>query len=172
MENEAGNANGACHSYLALFIDFSNCRGRGREINSKRTLRSRFCMCTIDDHYDRYSSTCTQLPRFSLFFFLFFFDLRSVNLEPRLKFQRALRPKEEDRRGLDKLSRRRAATNGSSSFGSVSGPKNGKSLLLFCHCARLVYVVIVVLFGRFACRPIIQIQSSWASRFFISVAID
>ena len=34
-----------------------------------------------------------------LFFFLFFFGLRLVNLEPRFKFQRALRPKEEDRRG-------------------------------------------------------------------------
>ena len=70
------------------------------------------------------------------FSFFFFFDLRLVNLEPRYKFQRALRPKEEDRRGLDKLSRRGAATNGFSFFGSCLGPKNGKSLLLFCHCAR------------------------------------
>ena len=71
-----------------------------------------------------------------VFFFSFFFYLRLVNLEPRFKFQRALRPKEEDRRGLDKLSRRGAATNGFSSFGFCLSPKNGKSLLLFCHCAR------------------------------------
>ena len=71
-----------------------------------------------------------------VFFFSFFFYLRLVNLEPRFKFQRASRPKEEDRRGLDKLSRRGAATNGFSSFGFCLSPKNGKSLLLFCHCAR------------------------------------
>ena len=40
----------------------------------------------------------------AFFFFFFFFDLRLVSLEPRFKFQRASRPKEEDRRGPDKLS--------------------------------------------------------------------
>ena len=115
---------------------------------------------------------CALSFRDLAFFFLFFFDLRSVNLEPRFKFQRALRPKEEDRRGLDKLSRRGAAPNGFSSFGSVLGPKDGKSLLLFCHCARFsIRSNCCVLSGRFACRPIIQNQSSWASRFFISVAM-
>ena len=78
------------------------------------------------------------------FFFSFFFGLRLVSLEPRFKFQRALRPKEEDRRGLDKLSRRGAATNGFSFFGSCLGPQNGKSLLLLCHYARLESVVVVV----------------------------
>ena len=111
---------------------------------------------------------CTQFPRFRLFFFFFFFDLRLVSLEPRFKFQRALRPKEEDRRGLDKLSRRGAATNGFSFFGSCLDPKNGKSLLLFCHCARLVICSICYcVVWPFACRPIIQIQSSWASRFLL-----
>ena len=79
---------------------------------------------------------CALSFRDLAFFFLFFFDLRLGNLEPRLKFQRASRPKEEDRRGLDKLSRRGAATNGLSFFGSCLGPKNGKSLLLLYHCAR------------------------------------
>ena len=71
------------------------------------------------------------------FFFPFFFRFsRLVNLEPRSKFQRASRPKEEDRRGLDKLSRRGAATNDFPSFGSCLGSKDGRLLLLFCHCAR------------------------------------
>ena len=107
------------------------------------------------------------------FFFLFFFDLRLVNLEPRFKFQRALRPKEEDRRGLDKLSRRGAATNGSSSFGSVFWVQRmGSHCYYFVIVLVLVYVVIVCcVVWPIACRPIIQIQSSWASRFFISVAM-
>ena len=140
--------------FARRFFEF---RGRGRDLLSKRTLRSRFCACTENDHCDRWSSMCTQLPRFSPFFFLFFFDLRLVNLEPRFKFQRALRPKEEDRRGLDKLSRRGAATNGFSSFGSCLDPKNGKSLLLLCHCARFSNTQYMLYrLGQFACWPIVH----------------
>ena len=105
-----------------------------------------------------WSSMCTQLSR-SIFSF-FFFYMRIGNLEPSCKFQRALRPKEEDRRGLDKLSRRGAATNGFSFFGSFIDAKNGKSLLLLCHYARFrVYVVIVVVIviGRCTFRPNVTI---------------
>ena len=119
------------------FFEF---RGRGRDLLSKRTLRSRFCICTENDHCDRWSSMCTQFPRFSHFFSFFFLDLRLVNLEPRYKFQRALRPKEEDRRGLDKLSRRGAAPNGFSSFGSVSWVQRMGS-----HCYYFVTVLVLVI---------------------------
>ena len=71
-----------------------------------------------------------QLPRISLFFLAFFLlYVRIGNLEPSFKFQRASRPKEEDRRGLDKLSRRGAAANGFSFFGSCLDPKDGKSFV-------------------------------------------
>ena len=80
------------------------------------------------------------------FFFLFFFDLRLVNLEPRFKFQRALRPKEEDRRGLDKLSRRGAATNGFSSFGSVFWVQRMGS-----HCYYFVIVLVLVICSNCCC---------------------
>ena len=160
-----------CHVVSGFAHRFFEFRGRGRDLVSKRTLRSRFCTCMNNDHYDHQSSMC-QFPRFSLFFFYFFFCLRLANLEPRFKFQRALRPKEEDRRGLDKLSRRGAATNGFSFFGFFLGPKNGKSLLLFCHCARFSNTQYLLLCCLADCMPAHRIQSSWASRFFISVAIN
>ena len=109
------------------------------------------------------------------FFFLFFFDLRLVNLEPRFKFQRALRPKEEDRRGLDKLSRRGAATNGSSSFGSVFWVQRMGS-----HCYYFVIVLVLVICSNCCCTvwpicmpahhsdPVIMGNAI----FFISVAND
>ena len=88
------------------------------------------------------------------FFSFFFFDLRLVSLEPRFKFQRALRPKEEDRRGLDKLSRRGAATNGFSFFGSVFWIQSmGSHCYYFVIVLVLVYVVIVVLSGRLHAGP-------------------
>ena len=107
-----------------------------------------------------------------LFFFFFFFDLRSVNLEPRSKFQRASRPKEEYRRGLDKLSRRGAATNGFSSFGSGFSVQRMGS-----HCYYFVTVLVLAICSNCLCcladcMQAHRIQSSWASRFFISVAID
>ena len=116
---------------------------------------------------------CTQFPRFRLFFFFFFFDLRLVSLEPRFKFQRALRPKEEDRRGLDKLSRRGAAPNGFSSFGSVFWVQRMGS-----HCYYFVIVLVLVIRSICCCIvwPICMLahrssSSSWANRVFcISVA--
>ena len=162
------------HSFLGLALDFSNfavavviCFRNERcardSVHVRRMIIAivgRPCALSFRD----------LVP----FFFLFFFDLRLVNLEPRFKFQRALRPKEEDRRGLDKLSRRGAATNDFSSFGSCLGPKNGKSLLLLCHCARLVIrsICCIVLANLHAGPSFIQ--SSWANRgqICISVAID
>ena len=77
-----------------------------------------------------------------------------MSLEPRFKFQRALRPKEEDRRGLDKLSRRGAATNGFSFFGSVFWIQSmGSHCYYFVIVLVLVYVVIVVLSGRLHAGP-------------------
>ena len=148
------------------YIDFSNFAVAVAKWAKRTCARDSAHVRTMVSN-DYWSSMCTQLSRFSLFFFFFFF-LRLGNLEPRLKFQRALRPKEEDRRGLDKLSRRGAATNGFSSFGSVFWVQRmGSHCYYFVIVLVLVYVVIVVvLSGRFACRPIIQIQSSWASRFF------
>ena len=121
MEDEAGIYEWSMpfvFGFIHRFFEFPRSRSRGKfetnvaleilRVYDRRSLRS----LVVHAH----SASATQ-P----FFFLFFFDLRSVNLEPRFKFQRALRPKEEDRRGLDKLSRRGAATNGSSSFGSVFG---------------------------------------------------
>ena len=148
------------------FFEF---RGRGRDLLSKRTLRSKFCACRKNDHCDRWSSMHLA-SAIQSFFFLFFFDLRLVNFEPRFKFQRALRPKEEDRRGLDKLSRRGAATNGFSSFGSCLDPKNGKSLLLLCHCARFSNTQYMLLYrlANLHAGPSF-IQSSWANRDFALV---
>ena len=121
--------------FLALLSIFRILRSRSRNGRNERWARDFAHVRTmVSNGY--WPFMCTQLPRLSPFFFLFFFDLRLANLEPRFKFQRASRPKEEDRRGLDKLSRRGAATNGFSSFGSCLDPKNGKSLLLLCHCAR------------------------------------
>ena len=112
------------------FFEF---RGRGRDLLSKRTLRSRFCACA--ENVAIVGRPCTQLPRFSPFFSFFFFGLRLVNLEPRYKFQRALRPKEEDRRGPTNC-HEEGCNEWLLIFCIFLGPKNGKSLLLFCHCAR------------------------------------
>ena len=154
------------------FFEF---RGRGRELNFETNVE-----LEILHAYDGRSlrslinSRALSFRDLDFFFsFFFFFDLRLVNLEPRYKFQRALSSKKEDEEARQTVTKR-AATNGFSFFGSCLDPKDGKSLLLFCHCARFsIRSNCCVLSGRFACRPIIiQIQSSWASRFFISVAID
>ena len=105
------------------FFEF---RGRDRDLLSKRTLRSRFCTCTKNDHCDRWSSMCQLLC-------FFFFHLLE-NLEPRFKFQRALRPKKEEaisRRGPANCQRRGQLLM---AFHLL----DGKSfLLLLCHCAHI-----------------------------------
>ena len=87
---------------------------------------------------------CTQFPRFRLFFFFFFFDLRLVSLEPRFKFQRALRPKEEDRRGPDKLSRRGLQRMASHLLDLFWVQRMGSHCYYFVIVLVLAYVVIVV----------------------------
>ena len=158
--------------FACRFFEF---RGRGRDLLSKRTLRPRFCACTKNDHCDRWSSMHLVFAIQSFFFSLFFFGLRLVNLEPRYKFQRALRPKEEDRRGLDKLSRRGAAPNGFSSFGSVFWVQRMGS-----HCYYFVIVLVLVICSNCCCTvwpicmpahhsdPVIMGNAI----FFISVAND
>ena len=162
------------HSFLVLLISiFRISRSRSRSGRNERALEIlRMCgqwsVMTI-------GRPCALSFRDLVYFFSFFF-LRLGNLEPRFKFQRASRPKEEDRRGLDKLSRRGAAANGFSFFGSCLGPKNGKSLLLLCHYARFRVSSSnssssssssSSIYGRCEFRP--NVQSSWAngqSRFF------
>ena len=115
------------HSFLVLLISiFRISRSRSRSGRNERALEI-LRMC------GQWSVMAIGRPCA-----LSFRDLYANvgNLEPSCKFQRALRPKEEDRRGLDKLSRRGAATNGFSFFGPCLGPQNGKSLLLLCLCAR------------------------------------
>ena len=161
-----------CHSSLVSLVDFSNSwsRSRNRFRNERCARDSAHVRGIIIAIVDR---PCAFSFRDLVYFFYFFyFCWRLANLEPSFKFQRASRPKEEDRRGLDKLSRRGAATNGFSSFGFVLGPKNGKSLLLFCYCARLVIRSNCLLYCPADCMQAHRIQSSWASRFLISVAID
>ena len=95
-----------------------------------------------------------------------FFFIRIGNLEPRFKFQRALRSKKE--KEARQIVTKRAATNGFSSFGSSLDPKDGKPLLLLCHCARFSNIVVNVACladlhaGLFSYYPVI-IQSSSSS---------
>ena len=110
------------HSFLVLLISiFRISRSRSRVGRNERALeilrmRGQWSAMTI-------GRSCALSSHDLVYFFYFFFFSRSGNLEPRYKFQRASRPKEEDRRGLDKLSRRGAATNGFPFFGSVFGSK-------------------------------------------------
>ena len=146
------------------FFEF---RGRGRDLLSKRTLRSKFCACRKKDHCDRWSSMHLASAIQFFFFSLFFFGLRLVNLEPRYKFQRALRPKEEDRRGPTNC-HEEGCNEWLLIFCIFLGPKNGKSLLLFCHCARFSICSNCCCAVWPICMPAHHPnpKSSWASRFF------
>ena len=120
--------------FVPRFFEFSRSRSR---IISKRTLRSRFCTCNEQRSITIVDRPCAFSFRDLVLFFSFFyfFDLRLASLEPRFKFQRALRSKKEVEEARQTVTKR-AATNGFSFFGFCLSPKNGKSLLLFCHCAR------------------------------------
>ena len=160
-----------CHVVSGFAHRFFEFRGRGRDLVSKRTLRSRFCTCMNNDHYDHQSSMC-QFPRFSLFFFISFFvyDQRISSLDLSFSGHCARRRKTEEastncrEEGLQRMV--------SHFLDFFLGPKNGKSLLLFCHCARFSNTQYLLLCCLADCMPAHRIQSSWASRFFISVAIN
>ena len=86
-----------CHVVSGFAHRFFEFRGRGRDLVSKRTLRSRFCTCMNNDHYDHQSSMC-QFPRFSLFFFISFFvyDQRISSLDLSFSGHCARRRKTEE----------------------------------------------------------------------------
>ena len=124
---------------LALSIDFSNC-AVAVAISSRNERRAR--------------DSSAQLPRFSLFSFSFFLirEQGISSLDLSFSGHRARRRKTEEAR---QTVAKRAATNGSSFFGSYLGPKNGKSLLLPRHCARFSNTQYMLLYRLAdACGPI------------------
>ena len=103
MEDEAGVYEWSMpfvFGFIYRFFEFPRTRSRGKfetnvaleilRVYDRQLIVGRLCALSFRD--------------LAFFFSFFFFDVRLVSLEPRFKFQRASRPKEEDRRGPDKLS--------------------------------------------------------------------
>ena len=147
-------------------------RGRGRGQVASRSRNERLCRCrssthvrTYNDHCDRWSSMCFR----NLSFYTCILSLE--RLEPRLKFQRAWRPKKRrgpansHRRGLQRM---------------AYHPLDGKSVqsmechfcYSLCHCARFqqLLVAVALYFGRWHIPANLHIGRNFGS--FISVASD
>ena len=93
------------HLFLVLFIDFSNF-----------AIAKKFRNVVLEIQLDSFRDLV------SLF-------LRLANLEPRFKFQRALRPKKENEEARQIVTKR-AATNGFSSFGFCFGSKEWEAIVI------------------------------------------
>ena len=77
------------------FFEF---RGRGREMGETNVELEILPMCG-QWSVMAIGRSCALSFRDLVYFFFFFFYMRIGNLEPSCKFQRASRPKKEDRRG-------------------------------------------------------------------------